>query len=102
MEKIIIVKYIERNMHEYETWTRFKCIPYTMENHERIIKYLKVLNNSTGEDFMAYHKVITDTFFPAFNCLDQTKKELCFGIFLSNNEYNFSKKNFISLISSSN
>lgn len=48
--KFIIIKYVEYNGWENETWTRYKCIPYNGHNLERVINYVKALNKHCYED----------------------------------------------------
>lgn len=50
MEKLIVVRYIEHNDHEGETWIRLKCLPYTYENYERVTKYVQKLNGGDESD----------------------------------------------------
>lgn len=59
MEKLIVVKYIECNVWRQKVWRRYKCIPYTTEDHKRVEKYVEDLNNATKNVYIVNFKVLT-------------------------------------------
>lgn len=74
-EQWILIKYFERNIWEFEQWTRIKCVPFTSENHDRVKKYVKALNNATEINFWVYYKVISgDSTFISFYLKRELKK----------------------------
>lgn len=49
MKHLIIVQYIEKCIKTGDTWTRYKCIPHTLENFVRVKDYVAELGDVASD-----------------------------------------------------
>lgn len=79
MEKIILVSYSEKNDWEAENWYRYKCLPYTQADHDRVKKYVNALHKFLTDEncnYYDYYDVDYDVVGGDAVTIDQYLKEL--------------------------
>lgn len=79
MDHLIVIQYVEKRLSDGKTWTRYKCIPYTDENFDRVKNYVDYLDTVVS-DMNLYDNIEKEYFVKMVTMESESNKDFLLGL----------------------